>query len=259
MKQRQKTILVVDDALDVRKILGFHLANKGYEVLEAVDGLQGLKMIEAAPPDLLILDINMPKMSGLDVYSELIKSNKRVLFPIIVLTTHEELRSVFKDLEVEGFINKPFEIAKVLEEIDTVIRKRYEAVESRAAKKIEGPIKALIVEDNKEIFEKMLLEFATAGFMVSYAKGAAEAIEKLMFDLPHIILVNLGLSEISGDVFVVRLKNMPRTTDIPCFLYAKNFENLDQEITDRINTHTQSKLLPCEPAALIKEINALLR
>lgn len=257
--EKKKTILIVDDALDVRKILGFHLVNKGYAVLEASDGLQGLKMIEAAPPDLLILDINMPTMSGLEVYNNLLKNKKRALFPIIVLTTREELRALFKDLEVEGFINKPFEIFNVLVDIDIVMQKRYTPIEGRDDKKIDGPIKALIVEDNKEIFEKLLLAFATAGFVVSYAKSGVEAIEKLMSYIPHIIMVNLGLSEISGDIFVIKLQNMSRTMDIPCLLYTQHPETLQPEIVNRIYTHTKSKLLPCDPAVLLKEANDLLK
>lgn len=257
--EKKKVILIVDDALDVRKILGFHLINKGYAVLEASDGLQGLTMIEAAPPDLLILDINMPKMSGLEVYNSLLKNKKRSLFPIIVLTTREELRSLFKDLEVEGFINKPFEIANVLEDIDTVIHKRYASVEALAAKKIEGPIKTLIVENDREIFEELLLAFAIAGYAVSYAKSGVEAIEKLMLYIPHLIMVNLGLPELSGDVFVIKLKNMPRTMDIPCFLYSKHRRSLQQEVAERIHVHTKSKLLPCDPAVLLREANLLFK
>lgn len=257
--EKKKKILVVDDALDVRKILGFHLVNKGYEVLEASDGLQGLKMIEVSPPDLLILDINMPNMSGLEVYNNLLKNKKRSLFPIIVLTTREELRALFKDLEVEGFINKPFEISNVLQDIDTVMQKRYAPAEDWSAKKIKGPIKTLIVEDNKEIFEKLLLSFATAGFVVSYAKSGVEAMEKLMSYIPHFIMVNLSLSELSGDVFVIKLKNMPRTMDIPCLLYTEHPETLQAEIVNQINAHTKSKLLPCDPAFLLKEANALLK
>ena len=160
---------------------------------------------------------------------------------------------------MEGFINKPFEISKVLEEIETVMQKKYSPEISGIVKKVQGPVKVLVVEDNKEVFEKLLLELAMAGFVINYAKGGAEAIEKLMFDLPHIILVNLGLGDISGDVFVVKLKNMPRTMDIPCLLYVKNFEGLQPEIVERIFSHTKSKLFPCDPAQLIKETNTLLK
>ena len=266
MEQKRK-ILVVDDATTEREILSFHLTQKGYEVLQAKDGLEGLKMMEQTPPDLMVLDINMPKMNGLEVYNKLLVEKKLSRFPIIIMTTRTELGTLFKDLNVDGFINKPLNAVKVLEEIGTVMRKRYAPTEAATIsagattlkKKIEGTVKVLIVDDNKEHFREVLLEFASAGFSVSYAKDGLDAIEKLMGDLPHIILVKLGLSGLAGDVIIAKLKNMPRTMDIPCLLYTQYSGTLDPGVIEKIRSNTKTDLLEThDPATLLKEVRKAL-
>ncbi len=255
----KKKVLVVDDALDVRKILQFHLQKRGYEVLEAQDGAEGLKMWEQHHPDLLIMDINMPKMGGLELYSKLTAKTGKPPLPIIVLTTREELRNFFMDLEVDGFIKKPFDIDQLTGEIDAVMAKRYGTGKAGEAGRIEGPVKILIVEDDQVSSGKLLLQFADAGFAVNYAKSGMEAFEKLLSDVPHVILIKLGLLDISGDLFVTRLKNMPRTMDIPCILYTQREGALLPEIVQRIRDNTKSELFETDnPILLLKQVNRTL-
>jgi DNA-binding response OmpR family regulator len=153
----KRKILVIDDAPEVRKLLRFHLENKGYTVFDASDGAEGLALIHERQPDLIILDINMPKVSGLEVYYKLIAGTGRSVFPVLILTTRTELGQLFKDLDVDGFITKPFDVEKALMEIDTIMVKKYRPEEAKAVKIKKHLKKVLVVENNADDFEKIVL------------------------------------------------------------------------------------------------------
>lgn len=239
----KKTILVIDDASEVRKLLRFHLENKKYNVLEAADGEEGLKSIHARQPDLIILDINMPKVSGLQVYQALIAGTGHSLFPVLVLTTREELGLLFRDLNVDGFITKPFEVGKVLTEVDTIFAKRYRAGGAKAPKRGESLKKILIVENDPDDFNKVIMSFITAGYNVSGARSCMDAIDKIMTDLPEMILVKLGLPDLSGDLLIAKFKQMPRTMDLPMVLYTPHKSTIDRSVAEKICEKTGVQLV----------------
>ncbi len=213
-----KTVLVIDDAEEVRKILRFYLETK-YKVLEAADGEKGLAMIFDKYPDLVILDINMPKMTGIELYGKISPEKGKPFVPIIVLTVREELGALFRDLDVDGFITKPFDIEDVLREIDTVMKKRYNIPEMEQAKAAKGTKKVLVVDDDAVAMDKIAVSFLNAGYIVQSAPSALVAFEKIMMDTPDLIAIKLGLPDISGDLVCMKLKQMPKTMDIPVLLY----------------------------------------
>ena len=114
-----QTILVVDDDDLVRAMVAHVLEREGYRVLKAADGASGLALYEAEKPDLVVLDIAMPHMSGMEVAARLREmqreENRRV--PIIVLTAYA--RSFFGpggsgNLSVDSYLTKPVMPAKLL-------------------------------------------------------------------------------------------------------------------------------------------------
>ena len=115
-------ILVIDDEEDLRENLKYILKMKGYEVALAEDGVQGLKKLESYVPDLIILDLNMPNMGGL----ELIKNIKALpgykFVPILTLTTESDAskRDEGKRLGAAGWLVKPIsgaDLLKVLKQL----------------------------------------------------------------------------------------------------------------------------------------------
>ena len=108
-----KTILVVDDDKNIRELLEIELSLQGYQVVLANNGLEALTKIKDRTPDLLILDIKMPDMHGLEVLEALRKGNKK--FPIIICTAYEKMRHDYTILasRVAGFITKPIDFDKI--------------------------------------------------------------------------------------------------------------------------------------------------
>ena len=85
-----KKILIVDDSVSIRKSVSFVLSNEGFEVIEAEDGLDGLKKAEGQQCSLVITDINMPNMNGIDLIKSLRQSVAYKFTPIIALTTESQ-------------------------------------------------------------------------------------------------------------------------------------------------------------------------
>lgn len=81
-----KKILVVDDEADVRTFLSALLKKNGYEVITANDGLEGMRLVKEENPDLVTLDLMMPKQSGTDMYRNLRKEEQFVKIPVIVIS-----------------------------------------------------------------------------------------------------------------------------------------------------------------------------
>ena len=105
-----KKILVVDDSATVRQQVGLALKQSGFEVVEAVDGLDGKSKIEAGGISCVICDVNMPNMNGLEMV-EAVKSDARFhSLPIVMLTTEgaKELIARAKAAGSAGWIIKPF-------------------------------------------------------------------------------------------------------------------------------------------------------
>jgi CheY-like chemotaxis protein len=86
MNNEKKKILITEDDSMLRKILTEKLVSEGFEVFEAENGLEGLKMVKAHSPDLILLDIIMPKMDGVAMIKKLREENKNLAIPVILLT-----------------------------------------------------------------------------------------------------------------------------------------------------------------------------
>ena len=86
--EEKKKILIVEDERAIVEILKFNLAREGYETLEALDGEAGLQLGLTGDPDLILLDVMLPKMNGFDIWAKLCEAGSTV--PIIMLTAREE-------------------------------------------------------------------------------------------------------------------------------------------------------------------------
>lgn len=117
------TILVVDDEPRIVELAGLYLRNDGYTVLSAHDGLSALRMIEERRPDLVVLDIMLPKMDGWEVCRRLRQGNNNV--PIIMLTARGEDvdRIVGLELGADDYVVKPFNPRELVARVKAVLRR----------------------------------------------------------------------------------------------------------------------------------------
>ena len=119
----EKTVLIVEDEKNIVDILRFNLERKGYRVLEACDGEEGLRRAREDKPDLILLDIMLPKMIGFDVCQALRREGDNV--PILLLTAREEEDDKVRGLETgaDDYITKPFSMREVIARVEANIRR----------------------------------------------------------------------------------------------------------------------------------------
>ncbi len=117
-----KTILVVDDEPRIAQIAGDYLARAGFSVVTAADGPAALKILNERAPDLVVLDLGLPGMDGLDVTRE---ARKRSQVPIIMLTARsdESDRLVGLELGADDYIVKPFSPKELVARVRAVLRR----------------------------------------------------------------------------------------------------------------------------------------
>ena len=115
-----KKILIVDDEQDIVETLKFMLEAQGYECFWAYDGENGLNMAKELIPDLMILDVMMPKINGYKISRLLKYDNKYKDIPIIMITarSQEEDKVIGQETGVNEYITKPFELDEVINKVN---------------------------------------------------------------------------------------------------------------------------------------------
>jgi len=124
----QPKILIVDDNKENIDLIAYFLKPQNYTILTAMDGVQALTLVEEEKPDIILLDIMLPKMDGFQVCERLKKDPATRFIPIIMITALKELKDKIRSLEVgaDDFISKPFENVELLTRVKSLLRiKRY--------------------------------------------------------------------------------------------------------------------------------------
>ncbi|MFC4932678.1 response regulator [Massilia sp. GCM10023247] len=118
-----KTILAVDDSSSLRQMVAFSLKAAGYQVVEAVDGQDGLEKARNQVVDLVLTDQNMPRMDGLALIKQLRGLPEYQKVPILMLTTEssDEMKSKGRAAGANGWLVKPFDPQRLIEVVKKVI------------------------------------------------------------------------------------------------------------------------------------------
>ena len=122
-----ETILVVEDDQALRDGLVLNLRLEGYQVLSAADGNEGVRMAFEERPDLIVLDIMMPGLTGLDILEELRAQGERV--PVLILSARDTTLDKVEGLKLgaDDYLSKPFDLSELLARIEVMLRRKREA------------------------------------------------------------------------------------------------------------------------------------
>ena len=133
-----KNILVVEDDSDIRELISFNLKNEGHQVFEAKNGESGIKKARKNLPDLILLDLMLPGIQGLDI-CKIIKSDQEIKnIPIIIVSALGQEENIVEGLEngADDYITKPFSIKVLLARVNAVLRRSLEVEDQDSAKSI---------------------------------------------------------------------------------------------------------------------------
>lgn len=124
-----KRVLIIDDEAELQELLSIAFTSHNYKVLKASDGEEGLALASERKPDVILLDIKMPKINGYEFLARLRKDERVAGIPVVVLTSITEDsgrpdEEWARSLEVDDFISKPVEPFELLERVDRVLTSR---------------------------------------------------------------------------------------------------------------------------------------
>ncbi len=125
MNGNKKRILLVEDNDDNRQLLRIYLTREGYEVLEAADGVEALEIIRESPPDLVISDVQMPRMDGYTLCERLRQDAETEQLPIILITAlYTSMEDILEGLHrgANDFLRSPFRQSELLARVQTQLR-----------------------------------------------------------------------------------------------------------------------------------------
>lgn len=178
----KNSILVVDDDKNIRQLLRQELEAEGYRVYEAQDGNEAIAKVKSVRPDLIILDVMMPELSGFDVAAVLKNDPKRMDIPIVILSIVEDARRGYR-LGVDRYMTKPIDTPALLKEIETLLR--------------QPPSKknVLLVDENASTVQTLAKVLQAKGYGVVEAYDDESMIEKALVSNPDMIIVNAMLAE----------------------------------------------------------------
>ena len=169
-------VLVVDDEKDITALVAYHLEREGFRVLQAHDGLQALDLVKRERPNLLILDLMLPQISGLDVCRRLRKEPDTARLPILMLTAKAEEADKVLGLELGGddYLTKPFGPRELVARVKALIRRSEERQEEEVVKAgaLEVDLARYIVSIRRRPIELTAKEFDLLKALI-LAKGRA--------------------------------------------------------------------------------------
>lgn len=170
-------ILVIEDEEAISELIRLNLTMMGYGVVQAMDGQEGLNLIKSSNPDLILLDLMLPKIDGYDLLPEITSRN----IPVILLTAKDSLKDKVKgfSLGADDYITKPFEGMELIARIKAVLRRTSNPSEELSFDDITLiPSQRKVYKGDKEI-DLTLKEFDLLKLLVEN-KGIAFSREKLL-------------------------------------------------------------------------------
>ncbi|MBC5618269.1 response regulator YycF [Streptococcus anginosus] len=173
-----KKILVVDDEKPISDIIKFNMVKEGYEVVTAFDGREALEMFEAEHPDILILDLMLPEMDGLEVARTIRKTSN---VPIIVLSAKDSEFDKVIGLEIgaDDYMTKPFSNRELQARVKAILRRTDLTIENQEA---EAEPKEIVIGD---------LQILTDAFVVK-KHGEELDLTHREFELLHHLATHIG-------------------------------------------------------------------
>lgn len=218
IKGSKKTILIIDDEEDLRETLEYQLRAKNFNVVTAVDGLDGLEKLKDLRPDLIILDVNMPRMNGIEFYEKIKGDAAKPPYPVLILTARANMEQCFRDLDVDGFMVKPFDLQDLTQEATAIIQRNSSIYYQQDG--TTRPRRVFLVDSDADRFTRLTVAFLDLGYTVNAARSGAQAIKRVEMAPPDVVVASLDLKDISGDMVLLKLASLKEKERFKSVLYT---------------------------------------
>lgn len=219
-----KKILVVEDEPELRSFLALELETSGYEVFLAADGEEGFHLARQVRPDLIISDVLMPKMDGNQLLKKLRGTDFGRRIPFFILTARGKMRDYFESVEVDAFIEKPFEPEDLLMKIEIALEQATSKNPSQAKSNSEKDFlekkRVLVLEDDPWVSEHLKSVFNDYGYSLKVVKSVSGCLEEAVRFNPAMIIFRYLLEGMDASRLVGLLREMSHLKTIPILVYS---------------------------------------
>lgn len=227
----KKRVLFIDDDELLGDVLSQKIRNEGYDVTLVRDGAEGLKQIEQIRPDLILLDIMLPTVSGYDILEQQQKNPALAGIPVIIISNSgqpidvERARALgVKDYLLKGQLGPEDVAAKIRSYIGPGETANVVLSTQRLANQ-----KILWIEDDQFLSSILAVKLSHEGCTCYYAKNGEEAIEILNRNAPDIILLDLLLPGMSGFDVLKSIRALPNFAHVPIIVLSNLGQKEDME------------------------------
>lgn len=212
-------VLTVDDSKTVRIIVKKSFKGFDCEITEAQNGVEGLAMAAKVNPDIILLDITMPVMDGVEMLTKLKSDPNLKSIPVIMLTAEAGRENVMKiaKIGVRDYIVKPFKENVLVDKVSRVVDLRPAGEAAPVQKKIDDPIDILVLEDKPAIIEQIKQGFSHTPWSVNGVGSTGEAIDFCQKKIPDCIIISLSLPEDAAITLFRIIRSNAKTKYIPLF------------------------------------------
>ena len=233
-----KKILIADDEEDIVEVIKDTLETKGFQVVAAYDGEEAVKKVYEESPDLLILDVKMPKMDGYEVVKNLKEDAIHSHLPIIMLTAKGQMKDKIDGFGagIDDYMTKPFNSFELVARIESILRRAVQDMEANPLTKFPGNIaianelKKKIIKQDEEKFAVFYLDinnFKAFNDKYGFEKGDKAIV--LTSNIIFKVIREMGdshdfLGHIGGDDFIGIIR--PEKIDVICARVIKIFDEL---------------------------------
>lgn len=239
----RKKILIIDDDPVLTKMLETRLSAVFYDTVVAQNGEEGLAKYQKEKPDLIILDISMPKMDGFTFVQEFKKISNLQKTPIIMLTANESMEEVFRVEGINDYIVKPFQMEKLLEKI----QKHLSTPEKRI----------LVVDDALEAVDLLEGILSDRGYQISKAVDGLSGLSLAKREIPDLMILDVMMPKLDGLHVCRIIKYDERFKRIAVILLTAKGENQDKLLGQEVGADVYLEK-PLVGDVLLQKIKELL-
>ncbi len=209
-------ILTVDDSRTIRMIVRRAFKNYNCEILEASDGVEGLSAAQREKPDIILLDLTMPVMDGIEMLTRLKADLDTKQIPVIMLTAESGRENVVRiaKLGVRDYVVKPFKEEMIVERVGRVLDLQSTKQPARV-RRFDDPLQILVVDDKPAILGQLLKGLGHTPWVLQGVGQVGEAVDFCSSSMPDLILVSLSLADGAGFMLYQMLRASLRTRHVP--------------------------------------------
>lgn len=269
-EEKKIKVALIEDEEVLLEVLESKLKKEGYEVFSAKDGQAGLDLIRAIQPDLVLLDIIMPRMDGMEVLAHMHDDAVLSKIPVIIISNSGQAVEIERALALgvkDYLVKAEFDPQEVLDKMRALLHetgKEQEApVSEGAAAHSAAPVdpsafRVLLVEDDSFLRDLISQKMKKEGFTVIEAVDGEESLKKAANENPHIILLDLILPGADGFEVLRKLRAEPVTGKVPIIVLSNLGQKEDVEKGIRLGATDYLVKAHNTPGEIIDKIKTIL-